>query len=108
MFADLSLFPTPEAAMKTIKSIRLDPNDYGQLTSSLMTRLKTRAPVGYERGRIRMREHLEKSLECTPTRARHLVTSLVDRGYVRFGPHPRFTHDHTVGQWTYHPAGRED
>lgn len=82
----------------------LDPNDYTALTRSLETRLLTRAPVDYARGRDKMSDHLVQELECTPTRARHIVSSLVERGYVRFGPHPSFRHDRTVGCWTYHPS----
>ena len=48
--------------------------------------------------RVPMRE-----IELTPTRARHIVSALVQKGYVRFGPHPNYRHDHTVGCWTYHP-----
>jgi hypothetical protein len=82
---------------------RLDPNNFGELTKELSDRLRTRAPVTYERGRDRMRDQVAVALECTPTRARHIVTSLVDRGFVRFGPHPNYEHDLTVGCWTYHP-----
>jgi hypothetical protein len=53
-----------------------------------------------------MSEKLVDALQCTPTRARHIVSSLVQRGFVRFGPHPDYQHDHTVGRWTYHPAGK--
>lgn len=87
----------------TRKVRRLDPDNYGDITRSLRERLDTRAPVDYERGRDRMRAHLEEALECTPTRARHIVSTLVQRGYVRFGPHPMYQHNHTVGCWTYHP-----
>jgi len=82
---------------------RLDPNNFGELTLVLSEKLKTRAPVTYERGRDRMRAQVADALECTPTRARHIVTSLVDKGFVRFGPHPNYHHDLTVGRWTYHP-----
>jgi len=82
---------------------RLDPNNFGELTLVLSEKLQTRAPVTYERGRDRMRQQVADALECTPTRARHIVTSLVDKGFVRFGPHPNYRHDLTVGRWTYHP-----
>ena len=79
------------------------PENYNEVTRSLSERLRTRAPVNYERGRDKMRQHLVDVFECTPTRARHIVSALVQKGYVRFGPHPNFGHDHTVGRWTYHP-----
>jgi hypothetical protein len=91
---------------KTTIRTKRRPNaeNYSEVTKSLGERLKTRAPVDYDRGRDRMRRHLEEAFSCTPTRARHIVSSLVQKGYVRFGPHPIFQHDHTVGCWTYHPS----
>ncbi len=80
-----------------------DPENYTDVTVSLSERLKTRAPMNYERGRDKMRQHLVDAFDCTPTRARHIVSALVQKGYVRFGPHPNYNHDHTVGRWTYHP-----
>ena len=89
------------------KTIAVNPENYTDVTKSLSERLRTRAPVNYERGRERMHQHLIDSLKVTPTRARHIVSALVQKGYVRFGPHPNYGHDHTVGCWTYHPnAGR--
>jgi hypothetical protein len=85
------------------KRIAVNPENYTDVTKSLCDRLQTRAPVNYERGRDRMRQHLVDSLNLTPTRARHIVSALVQKGYVRFGPHPNYRHDHTVGRWTYHP-----
>lgn len=82
---------------------KINPENYTDVTRALSERLQTRAPVNYERGRDRMQDHLVDALECTPTRARHIVSTLVQKGYVRFGPHPNYGHDHTVGCWTYHP-----
>ena len=84
----------------------INPDNYTDVTQSLSERLKTRAPVNYERGRDRMRQHLVDTLELTPTRARHIVSALVQAGYVRFGPHPNYGHDHTVGCWTFHPNAK--
>jgi hypothetical protein len=88
---------------KVAASSAPSPDNYAEVTMSLQAKLKTRAPVDYERGRDRMRRHVEETFKCTPTRARHIVSSLVNKGYVRFGPHPMFKHDQTVGRWTYHP-----
>ncbi len=85
------------------RKLSIDLDSYTDITRSLSERLKTRAPTNYERGRDRMQQHLVDNLECTPTRARHIVSALVQKGFVRFGPHPNFSHDHTVGSWTYHP-----
>ena len=82
---------------------KINPENYTDVTRALSERLTTRAPVNYERGRDRMRQHLVDALDLTPTRARHIVSALVQKGYVRFGPHPNYGHDHTVGCWTYHP-----
>jgi len=77
--------------------------DYTTLTCLLRDRLKTRAPVTYQRGRERMSQQIITALGCTPARGRHIVSSLVERGLVRYRPHPDYQHDHTVGRWTYHP-----
>jgi len=107
--------PYPAGAMKKRKvqkkarraTRKPDPNNYREVTVSLGECLRTRAPVNYERGRDRMQRHLVEEFDCTPTRARHIVSSLVQRGYVRFGPHPHYQHDETVGCWTYHPAAQD-
>ena len=76
--------------------------DFETITRELEEVERTRAPQRYDQGRARMCDAVMRSLACTGTRARHIVSALVARGYVRFGPHPTFgTPD--VGQWTYHP-----
>ncbi len=76
--------------------------DFETITRELSKTNRTRAPQRYDQGRARMCDAVMRSLECTGTRARQVVSALVERGYVRFGPHPTFpTPD--VGQWTYHP-----
>lgn len=94
---------TTTARTTSRRQSQINPENYTDVTQALSERLKTRAPVNYERGRDRMRQHLVDALELTPTRARHIVSALVQKGYVRFGPHPNYGHDHTVGCWTYHP-----
>ncbi len=94
------------ATTRRKKLIVVNPENYTDVTVSLSERLTTRAPVNYERGRDRMRQHLVDTLELTPTRARHIVSALVQKGFVRFGPHPNYGHDHTVGCWTYHPNAK--
>ncbi|HHH30468.1 MAG TPA: hypothetical protein ENK57_19295 [Polyangiaceae bacterium] len=76
--------------------------DYSSVTSELAKRVSTSAPLSFEQGRKRMEAAVMRLLECTPARARHVVSSLVKRGYARFGAHPYFTSPN-VGQWTYHP-----
>jgi hypothetical protein len=76
--------------------------DFETITRELAEAVRTRAPQRYDRGRARMSDVVMRSLACTATRARHIVSALVERGYVRFGPHPTFTTP-DVGQWTYHP-----
>jgi hypothetical protein len=76
--------------------------DLETITRELADSVRTRAPQKYDRGRDRMCDAVKRSLDCTGTRARHIVASLVTRGYVRFGPHPTFTTP-DVGRWTYHP-----
>ena len=74
------------------------------VAKQLRQHLRTRAPVSYDRGRLQMRDALVDVLECSPARAEHIVSSLVARGYARFGPHPYFDNDRTVGRWTFHPS----
>lgn len=76
--------------------------EFETITRELAETERTCAPQRYDQGRARMCDAVMRSLACTVTRARHIVSVLVARGYVRFGPHPTFrTPD--VGQWTYHP-----
>ena len=76
--------------------------DFETLTRELAEAVRTRAPQRYDRGRARMSDVVMRSLACTAARASHIVSTLVERGYVRFGPHPTFTTP-DVGLWTYHP-----
>ena len=76
--------------------------DYENVTRELARTVRTRAPLGYDQGRARMATAVKDHLGCTLTRARHVVSSLVEKGYVRFGPHPHFNTPE-FGQWTYHP-----
>jgi hypothetical protein len=76
--------------------------DLTKVTSHLRECLQSRAPVSYDRGRQRMRAELMEELECSEMRAEHIVSSLVARGYARFGPHPLYRDNRTVGRWTFH------
>ena len=76
--------------------------DFESITRELAVAVRTRAPQRYDQGRARMCDAVMHFLDCTGTRARHIVSSLVNRGYVRFGPHPMFTTP-DVGRWSYHP-----
>lgn len=75
--------------------------DYPRVIKELAKRVSTSAPLSFEQGRQRMEAAIIDHLDCTPARARHVVKSLVDRGYARFGAHPYFT-ESTVGRWTFH------
>jgi len=75
--------------------------DYAHITEELAKRVRTSAPLSFEQGRRRMEAAIIDHLDCTPARARHVVKSLVARGYARFGAHPYFK-EPTVGQWTFH------
>jgi hypothetical protein len=52
-----------------------------------------------------MEAAIMEHLDCTPARARHVVSSLVARGYARFGAHPHF-HVLDVGQWTFRASAQ--
>lgn len=82
--------------------------DYEDVTRQLAKRLRTNAPLSFDQGNRRMLAAVMHHLECTPARARHVVSSLVARGYARFGAHPYFRHAHGVGQWTYHPSAQAE
>ncbi|MEQ9322877.1 MAG: hypothetical protein RIF41_27175 [Polyangiaceae bacterium] len=77
--------------------------DYPLVTRELAKRVRTSAPQSFERGQRRMVNAVMSFMECTPARARHVVSSLVARGYARFGAHPHFPAP-DVGQWTFHDA----
>lgn len=107
---------TKKAAKKTNRSIRArrpKPKtksggaDLKTITSHLRDRMKSRAPISYDRGRQRMRTQIMAVLECSETRAEHIVSSLVARGFVRFGPHPLYRNNRTVGRWTFHPSQQQ-
>lgn len=79
--------------------------DYPNVTRELSKRLRTSAPQSFERGQRRMVAAVMSLLDCTPARARHVVSSLVARGYARFGAHPHFPAP-DVGQWTFHASAQ--
>jgi hypothetical protein len=79
--------------------------DYPNVTSELAKHLRTRAPVSFEQGRSRMVAAVMDHLDCTPARAHHVVSSLVAKGYARFGAHPYFNAPN-VGQWTFHTSAQ--
>jgi hypothetical protein len=81
--------------------------DYTTVVRELAKRVRTSAPLSFAQGRNRMEKAVIQYLDCTPARARHVVSSLVRRGYARFGPHPYFTAPE-VGRWTYHPSAGAD
>jgi hypothetical protein len=78
--------------------------DLPQLARELRGRIRSRAPIDYQQGRLKMRNELMTVLECSQLRADHIVSSMVARGYARFAPHPHFMDDRTVGQWQFDPA----
>ena len=77
--------------------------DLGSLTKELRTRMRTRAPVDYTRGKDRMQRAVQDVLGCTEIRAEHIVDSLVARGYAHFGRHPQFPRQRTQGRWELNP-----
>jgi hypothetical protein len=79
--------------------------DYARVTKELAKRVSTSAPLSFEQGRRRMEAAIIDHLGCTPARARHVVKSLVARGYARFGSHPYFK-EPTVGRWTFHASAQ--
>jgi hypothetical protein len=91
----------PKAANKSGKA------DLKTITTHLRDRMKSRAPISYDRGRQRMATQIMDVLECSETRAEHIVSSLVARGFVRFGPHPLYRDNRTVGRWTFHPSKQQ-
>jgi hypothetical protein len=77
--------------------------DYPRVTKELAQLVRTSAPLSFEQGRKRMEAAIMAHLDCTPSRARHVVESLVARGYARFGAHPYFPTP-GIGQWTFDSA----
>ena len=97
----------PKAATTRRSAAASGRVDLGGLTTHLRERMVSRAPISYDRGRQRMRSELMEVLECSEMRAEHIVSSLVARGFVRFGPHPLYQQNRTVGRWTFHPSQAE-
>ena len=79
--------------------------DYALVTEELAKRVRTSAPLSFEQGRRRMVAAIQDHLDCTTARARHVVESLVARGYARFGAHPYFPAP-DVGRWTFHAGAQ--
>ena len=77
--------------------------DYPRVTKEVAQRVSTSAPLSFEQGRKRMEAAIMDHLNCTHARARHVVESLVARGYARFGAHPYFPTP-GIGQWTFDAA----
>lgn len=96
--------PKPGSKSKKAKSAS---SDLKTITNHLQDRMQSRAPISYDRGRQRMRTQIMDVLECSETRAEHIVSSLVARGFVRFGPHPLYRDNRTVGRWTFHPKQQQ-
>lgn len=104
---------TAKKTNRTIRARRPKPGsksggaDLTTITTHLRDRMRSRAPISYDRGRQRMRTQIMDVLECSETRAEHIVSSLVARGFVRFGPHPLYSDNRTVGRWTFHPSKQQ-
>ena len=76
-----------------------------QVACELGQKLHPRTPMGYDRGRLRMRDALMDVLACSKARAEHMVSSLVAKGLVRYEPHPQFQYDRAMGRWLFTAAG---
>ncbi len=72
-----------------------------QVASELGQRLHPHTPMGYDRGRLRMRDALMDVLACSKARAEHMVSSMVAKGFVRYEPHPQFRFDRAMGRWIF-------